>query len=249
MKTLLIILLSVTSLLAQTRKKQTTEYVTLKTYVRNGVLEKPFKIGYLAYLPDEYYSDTTKLPLVISCHGNGEKGTLTPDLLRKSFLPNRLDAGLNIPFIVISPQTNGYKPSWTNPKLFRELLDSAIIKYKGRIDTTQIYLVGYSGGGEGVCTYAKSGLPFQGIGTFSFVNKLVTTETCVLNNKKVWGFHCVDDGTVGVGTTKTLIINIMKCDPTAKPKTTYYPTGGHNSWTRGLANDTLFRYFKNGSLR
>jgi predicted peptidase len=240
MKNILLILLSITTLFAQ--KRQTTEFVTIKTYVRNGALEKPFKIGYLAYLPENYICSPTKFPLIISCHGNGEKGTLTPDILRKSFLPNRLDNGLNIPFIVISPQTNGYKPAWNNPQFYRELLDSIKLKYT-KIDTNQIFIVGYSGGGEGVCTYAKSGLPFVGIGTFSFVNKLVGDETCALNNKKVWSFHCLDDATVGVGTTKTLLINIKKCDANAKPKSTFYPTGGHNSWSKGLATDSLFQYF------
>ena len=83
----------------------------------------------------------------------------------------------------------------------------------------------------------------KGVGTFSFVNKFTALETCILNNKKVWGFHCLNDATVGVGTTKTLIINIKKCDPTATPKTTYYSTGAHNSWSRGLATDSIFKYF------
>lgn len=239
MKTLFIFLLSITSLFAQ--KRQTTEFVTIKTYFRNGALEKPFRIGYLAYTPENYVCSGVNYPLIISCHGNGEKGTLTPDVLRKSFIPNRLDNGLNIPFVVISPQTNGYKPAWNNPQFYREILDSIKLKY--HVDTTQIFLVGYSGGGEGVCTWAKSGLPFAGIGTFSFVNKLVGDETCVLNGKKVWSFHCVDDVTVGVGTTKTLIVNIKKCDPSATPKTTYYVNGGHNSWSKGLATDSLFNYF------
>lgn len=239
MKTILILLFSITNLFAQ--KRQTTEYVTIKTYVRNGALEKPFKIGYLAYLPENYGCSGTSFPLIISFHGNGEKGTLTPDVLRKSFLPNRLDNGLNIPFIVISPQTNGYRPAWSNAQFYRELLDSIKLKYK--IDTNKIFLVGYSGGGEGVCTWVKSGLPFAGIGTFSFVNKLTASETCALNDKKVWSFHCLDDATVGVGNTKNLILNIKKCDPNAIPKTTYYATGAHNSWSRGLATDSLFNYF------
>jgi hypothetical protein len=49
MKNLFLILLTVSSLFAQVRKKQATEYLTLNTYVRDSVLQKPFKIGYLAY--------------------------------------------------------------------------------------------------------------------------------------------------------------------------------------------------------
>lgn len=70
MKTILILLLAMSSLFAQ-RKKQTTEYLTLNTYLRDSVLQKPFKIGYLAYTPDSYYLSTKKYPLIITCHGNG----------------------------------------------------------------------------------------------------------------------------------------------------------------------------------
>ena len=72
MKTIIVLLLAVSSF-AQTRKKQTTEYVTLRTYRIDTTLQKPFKIGYLAYTPDSYYLTTTKYPLIISCHGNGQK--------------------------------------------------------------------------------------------------------------------------------------------------------------------------------
>ena len=112
MKTILILLLAVSGLFAQTRKKQTTEYLTISNYAINNVIQKPFKVGYLAYTPDSYYLTTKKYPLIITCHGNGQKGTLKPDLLRTSFLPNKLDAGLKCEFVVISPQTNGYKPKW-----------------------------------------------------------------------------------------------------------------------------------------
>jgi len=66
MKTLFLILVSVSSLFAQVRKKQTTEYLTLNTYLRDSVLQKPFKIGYLAYTPDSYYLTTEKYPLIIT---------------------------------------------------------------------------------------------------------------------------------------------------------------------------------------
>jgi hypothetical protein len=40
---ILILLLATSSLFAQ-RKKQTTEYLTLSTYLRDSVLQKPFKM-------------------------------------------------------------------------------------------------------------------------------------------------------------------------------------------------------------
>ena len=241
MKNLFLILLTVSSLFAQTRKKQTTEYLTLNTYVRDSVLQKPFKIGYLAYTPDSYYLTTKKYPLIITCHGNGQKGTLTPDILRKSFVPSKLDAGMNVEAIVISPQTNGYKPKWGQKDWYKELLDSISVKY--RINTDSIFIMGYSGGGEGVCTFVKN-YPCLGIATFAPVITLTTVEKCILVTKKVWGYHCLNDATIKVTSTQNLIKHIKECDPNAKPKVTYYTTGGHDgSWGNGLKTDSVFKYF------
>jgi len=102
MKTLLILLLAVSSLFAQS-KKQTTEYLTISNYAINNVVQKPFKVGYLAYTPDSYYlNPCMKYPLIIACHGNGQKGTGTPDILRNSFVAYKLDRGMNVEAVVIS---------------------------------------------------------------------------------------------------------------------------------------------------
>ncbi len=239
MKTILILLLATSSLFAQ-RKKQTTEYVTLKTYLRDSVLQKPFKIGYLAYTPDSYYLSSEKYPVIISCHGNGQKGTLTPDKLRTSFLPARLDAGLKCEFVVISPQTNGYKPAWNNAGWYKEFLDSIKVKY--RIDTNQIFIAGYSGGGEGVCTYVKH-YRFAGVATFAPVITLTPIGKCILTGKKVATYHCLDDKTISPNITRNLIRHLNDCDTSFKPKVTYYATGGHAPWKKGLASDSLFKYF------
>lgn len=244
MKTILILLLSVSSLFAQ-RKKQTTEYVTLQTYRIDTTLQKPFKIGYLAYTPDSYYvNPCISYPLIISCHGNGQKGTLTPDILRNSFVPYKLDRGMNVEAVVISPQTNGWKPKWGQKDWYKELLDSIKLKY--RIDTNQIFVMGYSGGGEGVCTFTKN-YPFAGIATFAPVITLTQSEKCILVGKKVWGFHCANDATIRVTSTQNLIKDVQRCTlyPFANeiPKVSYYPSGGHDgSWQHGLKSDSLINY-------
>jgi len=240
MKTLLILLLATSSLFAQ-RKKQTTEYLTIANYAINNVVQKPFKIGYLAYTPDSYYLTTKKYPLIITCHGNGQKGTLKPDILRKSFVPLRLDQGLNVEAVVISPQTNGYKPKWNYAGWYRELLDSISVKY--RINQDSIFIMGYSGGGEGVCTFVKN-YPCLGIATFAPVITLTPLEKCILTTKKVWGYHCLNDATIKVTSTQNLIKHIKECDSNAKPKVTYYPSGGHDgAWSNGLKTDSVFKYF------
>ena len=240
MKTLLILLLTVSSIFAQ-RKKQTTEYLTISDYTINNVIQRPFKIGYLAYTPDSYYlNPCVSYPLILAFHGNGQKGTLTPDILRNSFVAYKLDKGMNVEAVVISPQTNGYKPKWGEKSWYKNLLDTITTKY--RIDTNQIFVMGYSGGGEGVSVFVKN-YPCQGIATFAPVIKLSETEKCILTTKKVWGYHCVNDATISVNITRNLIKHIKTCDTTAKPRVTYYSSGGHDgSWSNGLKTDSVFKY-------
>lgn len=141
MKTILLLLIATSSLFAQ-RKKQTTEYLTIENYIINNVVQKPFKIGYLAYTPDSYYlNPCISYPLILAFHGNGQKGTLTPDILRNSFVPYKLDKGMNVEAVVISPQTNGWKPKWGEKSWYKNLLDTIRTKY--RIDTNEIYVMGY----------------------------------------------------------------------------------------------------------
>lgn len=245
MKTLLVLVLAASSLFAQ-RKKQTTEYLTISDYKINDVVQKPFKIGYLAYTPDSYYlNPCVSYPLILSFHGNGQKGTLTPDILRNSFLAYKLDKGMNVEAVVISPQTNGWKPKWGEKSWYKNLLDTVLSKY--RIDTNRIYVIGYSGGGEGVCTFAKY-YPFVGIATFAPVITLTPSEKCLFVGKKVWGFHCVNDATIRVTSTQNLIKDIIKCPlyqyTNIVPKASYYPSGGHDgSWQNGFKTDSLINYF------
>jgi len=244
MKTILLLLIAASSLFAQ-RKKQTTEYLTIENYTINNIVQKPFKIGYLAYTPDSYYlNPCVSYPLILVFHGNGQKGTLTPDILRNSFVPYKLDRGMNVEAVVISPQTNGWKPKWGEKSWYKNLLDTIRTKY--RIDTNEIYVMGYSGGGEGVCTFIKN-YPFAGIATFAPVITLTQTEKCLLVGKKVWGFHCVNDVTIRVTSTQNLIKDITKCTlypfTNEIPKASYYPSGGHDgAWSNGIKTDSVFKY-------
>lgn len=245
MKTILILLLATSSLFAQ-RKKQTTEYLTISDYTINNLLQKPFKIGYLAYTPDSYYlNPCVSYPLILAFHGNGQKGTMTPDILRNSFVPYKLDKGMNVEAVVISPQTNGWRPKWGEKSWYKNLLDTIVAKY--RIDTNEIYVMGYSGGGEGVCTFAKN-YRLEGIATFAPVITLSPAEKCILTGKKVWGFHCLNDATIRVTSTQNLVKDIAKC-PLSQysnriPKASYYPSGGHDgAWQNGLKTDSIFKYF------
>lgn len=95
-------------------------------------------------------------PLVIFLHGSGGAG----DISYLNFLGYDTDDGVDdtvalgfqqrFPSFVLVPQTNG---EWDNQKLIEE---GEYLKKNYRIDTTRIYLIGYSMGGSGSYSLANS---------------------------------------------------------------------------------------------
>lgn len=150
------------------------------------------KVNYLVYLPETYFHDirSKKYPMIVFFHGDGEKGD-NVDNLRYQALPQDLDnlaLGLNLDFIVVSPQQNGWQQTWDKPSFVQELVD--LMKAQYRIDEEKIYGIGCSGGGGGMYTYS-SNYPtvFSAIspmsGVNSFFNKysssiLVTVFACTV---------------------------------------------------------------------
>ena len=109
----------------------------------------------LLWLPDEYSQTPKTYPLIIALHGIGERGTDITKLLSgasiagriaKGFIPeaiNPIDRKL-YKFIVVSPQDPNFSCEGYQ---VRYMLPALIKKY--RIDTTRIYITGYSAGGRG----------------------------------------------------------------------------------------------------
>ncbi len=103
-------------------------------------------LQYLLYVPEEEYSVShKKLPLIIYLHGGSVRGA-DINKLRSHGLPAMLETDRHFPFIVLSPLcTKG--EIWTDIDALNSLLGEIIDTY--RVDTTRIYLTGYSMGGRG----------------------------------------------------------------------------------------------------
>lgn len=101
-------------------------------------------------------------PLVIFLHGSGGAG----DISYLNFLGYDTDDGVDdtvalgfqkrFPCYVLVPQTNG---EWDNQKLIEE---GEYIKKNYRIDTSRIYLIGYSMGGSGSYGLANAWYDYNG---------------------------------------------------------------------------------------
>jgi predicted peptidase len=113
----------------------------------------------LLWLPTGYDKNTNKFPLIIALDGTGEQGTDINLLFHTGTIAQHIadgwDAtainpvnGKTFKFIVFTPQcpvANGWGWSCTQIKKMLTTLKSTY-----RIDTTRIYLTGYSAGGWGL---------------------------------------------------------------------------------------------------
>lgn len=111
-------------------------------------------LGYITYLPDNYSSSGPELPLIVFFHGMGEQAkgnTAILDKLDNTGLPQLLENGMDLPFIVVSPQA---RYSWNNTgidKSINPFLDEIMAKY--RVDKSKVFFTGLSDGGKAIFHY------------------------------------------------------------------------------------------------
>lgn len=201
-------------------------------------------VNYLVYLPESYYHDNKnkKYPLIVFFHGDGQKGD-NVDQVRTDALPNYLDGTLNIDFIVVSPQQNGWKQTWTIPSFVDELV--TLTKSTYRVDSEKIYGIGCSGGGGGLYTYSsKYPNTFSGMSPMSGVNSLTTPdEYCAMKDIPFWGFHSTLDNTINLNNLDVVMNSLNTCGPIIPLKKTIYKGNIHDCWQYPLKQDSLYRYF------
>lgn len=201
-------------------------------------------VNYVLYLPESYYHDdrNKKYPLIVFFHGDGQKGD-NVDQVRTDALPNYLDGTLNLDFIVVSPQQNGWKQTWTKPSFVEELV--ALTKKDYRVDATKIYGVGCSGGGGGLYNFGSkypgalaAMSPMSGAYSLS-----LSEEYCPLKDIPFWGFHSDGDNTINLNNLTVAMNNINECGPIMPLKKTVYKGNIHDCWRFPLKQDSLYRFF------
>lgn len=166
--------------------------------------------GYYEFLPASYtqaQNASKKFPLIIDVTGTGGQGngslTHLPRLLKSSIaffmnshsFPDSFSVnGKAYSFIVISPQfVNRGKAAD-----MKDVIEYVLAKY--RVDTTRIYLTGFSNGGEPVWNYPCSGesaamqiaamVPVAGVNTnVSHTGANFFAEA----NLPVWALHSTED--------------------------------------------------------
>ena len=161
---------------------------------------------YLLYLPKNY-DPARKWPLLMYLHGGMGRGE---DVEKMRWYPvvKMCYNNDSLPFIVLSPQCPAGE-TWTDHEMLITLLDEIVSKYA--VDTTRIYLAGYSMGGQGVWFLAymyperfTAIAPMSGVG-----NKLWASR---LKNVPIWAFHGAEDELIPAAETKEMVETIKAQD-------------------------------------
>lgn len=183
-----------------------------------------------------------KYPVIFYLHGAGGVGTNVWDLTNTA-LPKKLQRGLWLPFIVISPQCTTTKKYWN--AAFDELsllLDEVSEKFP--VDTNRIYITGISMGGY--FTWGFANLVSQRIaalapmscgGDPALVSKLKTIPS--------WVFQGELDRLDLVEETSAMVYSMNNAG--ARVRYTTYPDVGHNCWDKAFETPELYKWFLNFS--
>jgi gliding motility-associated-like protein len=235
---------------------------TVASFAQNQTpKETPGGIWYLEYLPPDYNSNTNKYPIVFFCHGIGERGNTSTDVLNvaRNGPPKHVKAGYKFPFILISMQLKTSYNRWPT-----SYVDQVIEHCKTylRVDLSRIYLCGLSLGGGAVWDYAQDPILGQKLAAIIPVCGGFNDRTKACNfgitNLPVWAFHGDLDEIVPLTRSTKMVEAINLCTPAPNPlaKMTTYVGVYHDSWSNAYRTDNVLHtpnayqwllQFKNGT--
>lgn len=193
-------------------------------------------------------------PLVLFLHGAGERGDDNTAQLKHGVIPIIEGAEkLGTPVFLIAPQcpagrwwssadsskTRLAAAGQPNPLLEAVLALVTEIQKTRPIDPKRFHVTGISMGGFGTWDLLgratdriASAVPVCGGGDPALAIKF--------KHVPVWAFHGEADEVVPARATRDMIEALEKAG--GKPKATYYPETGHDSWTRTYDNPEVIRW-------
>jgi predicted peptidase len=194
-------------------------------------------------------------PLVLFLHGAGERGDDNKAQLKHGVIPIIEGARkLGKPVFLIAPQcpadrwwspvdsTRTRLSAADQPNTLLEAVLSLVteIQKNHPVDPKHFHVTGISMGGFGTWDLLgratdriASAVPICGGGSPLLAARF--------KDIPVWAFHGEADDVVPVQATRDMIETLEKAG--GKPKATYYPETGHDSWTHTYENPELLRWF------
>jgi predicted peptidase len=181
------------------------------------------RLDYLLYLPPDYDSDPTqRFPMILFLHGGGSRGS-NLELVKRGGIPQRLENGYELPFIVASPQCPA-DSHWTlHIDALNALLDDVAAHY--RVDASRIYLTGASLGGAGAWMLAGA-YPQRFAAIAPLCARTVPLPLERLKNLPIWAFHGETDELIPVSEAQRTIDALKAMG--GNVRLTIYPGVGHN---------------------
>jgi predicted esterase len=179
-------------------------------------------LDFLFYLPFDYDPHSQKeWPLLIQLHGAPFRGGNLELLLEEDPLPRSLKHDQEFPFIFTAPIGDGGYEFWIEEKLTNSLFTLIEeIQSNYLINSSQIYLIGYDMGGNGVW---QLGLNYPGqftalvpIGGYVGYPFAVPENICDLRDVPVWAFHGGKDVNVPTTVEQDLVDALNECGGNAR---------------------------------
>jgi len=192
------------------------------------------EVEYLLYLPNEYDSDKKQMwPLLVFLHGSGERGD-NLDVVKLHGPPKLIDAGVKMPFIVVSPQLSNDE-RWS-PDLMAWLIKD--LSDTMRVDADCVYLTGLSMGGNGTWeTAAKYPELFAAVAPICGLSDPSTAWK--LRHVPTWIFHGAKDPVVPVKHSDDMYKALKQY---GNVKYTVYPEAEHDSYTETYLKEDLYSW-------
>jgi predicted peptidase len=196
------------------------ESVLTVTYTRSNGETQQVPINFIIDLPPGYDDSTRNWPMLIYLHGAGQHGSdinLIRTILRPLILQDRVD---EFPFIMLIPQCPCAQGGGWGPFIrpLDRMIDEVSARY--RVDSSRVYLVGYSDGGFGAwafgVTYPQRFAAVAMIAGY-FLSpeppEAATQDVCnKLKDKPIWLFHGEDDQIIPLRDSQTMVDILQGCD-------------------------------------
>jgi len=200
---------------------------------------KTIELQYVVYLPSDFDLGAGKQwPMIYFLHGINQRGS-DIELVKKYGIPNNLEAGEELPFIVVCPQcpAGSFWPLENDALI--ALLNEIVDQYP--VDRDRIYLTGYSMGGYGAWDLALN-YPDTFAAVAPVCGGLVPGRNPEsLKSLPIWTFHGDQDSVVPIQESK-MVVHALESMGSAV-KFTIYPGVDHDSWTETYRNPALYAWF------
>lgn len=187
----------------------------------------------LVYLPQGYRCWGEPWPLLVFLHGGGERGE-DIGLVRAQGLPKLIDAGMDVPLIVVAPQCR--KGRW-DPEMLNDLMVQVESRY--RVDRDRIYVTGLSIGGTGTWELAARH-PDRVAAIAPICGESDPRWAERLKGVPAWAFHGANDVVIPLSTSETMVQATDAAGGEAR--LTVYPQGEHNCWDEAYQDPELYRW-------